>query len=187
MNLKLFLMVVFFMNLQGPLAGANEEGGEGGAAKSSAEEVSPEEREFTEKTAKLSGLEAKIEELDKALDSLIAEKKHEKNPEKMRLLLKDLVSKTRERNAAVDEHRQLKSYLLYRFPGKGKVIQGKYRDHEKASVDTLEKAGGLKELLRETKTLIDEKYRSFDPKTPEAEEAPVEPEKKKEKTLKLVR
>lgn len=157
---------------------------EGGGADAGAESdlSGSETREYREKSAKLAGLEAKIKDLDTELAQLVELKKREKKPERVRQMMDDLVVKTKERNTLAAEHRRLKSHLLYRFPNLGATIHRKYGTHEEASVEQLEKARGLADLLDETKILIQKKYAPILKETKESEDEvlplPQEPEKK---------
>src|SRR5690606_19335341 len=94
-----------------------------------------EDRDFKEKSLKLSGLEARILDMNNQLTLMIELKKREKDSEKSRELMKELVSQTKERNKAVSEHRQLKKHLLYRYPNMRDVIHKKYGVHEEASIE----------------------------------------------------
>lgn len=160
----------------------------GGAEASEGNLPGSESREYREKSAKLAGLEAKIKDLDAELARLVELKKREKDPDKVRQMMDDLVLKTKERNKTAAEHRKLKSHLLYRFPNLGESIHQKYGTHEEASVEQLEKAQGLAELLDETKLLIEKKYAPIlsETKDKDVEPSPA-PQSPKKKTLKLVK
>src|SRR5688572_4855988 len=111
--------------------------GGGGEAAAPAAETSKEDREYREKSAKLSGLETKIIDLNAQLAKLIENKRKEKDSEKARPMMDELVKLTKERNTAVIDHLRLKNELLYRFPNMGESIRQKYGTHEEASVDQL--------------------------------------------------
>ena len=144
-----------------PAAFAVEEGGAGGAAApeaAGAPKEGPDSREYREKNAKIIGLEAQITDLNSQIEKLVEHKRREKNSEKVREMMGELVTLSNDRNKAVAEHRELKKYLIYRYPNLGKTLHQKYGVHEEASVEQLEKSHGLDELLTETKNLIDKKY-----------------------------
>lgn len=180
-TLKGLILVVFV--LASPVWAA---GGGGGEAPSSGEAMSLEDREYREKSNKLLGLEAKLKDMNEALSVLVEKKRREKNPDKVREMMEELVRLSKERNKVVLEHRELKKYLLYRFPNLGKDIHRRYGVHEEASPEQLEKARGLEELLTETKDLIDQKYAPIIGDLPGEEEKSL-PKKESDEPLRLVK
>lgn len=181
-----FILVCSFQTLAEEGAGAAapaEAGAEAGAPK-----AGPEVREYREKNAKLLGLEAQIADLNSQLEKLVEHKRREKNPETVRELMGELVTLSEDRNKAVLDHRELKKYLIYRFPNLGKALHQKYGVHEEASVEQLEKSHGLDELLTETKLLIDRKYAPLLKNLPGVQAEKMEKEKDSiGKSLRLVK
>lgn len=167
-------------------------GGEGAEAPKAVEAAgqtgSKEDREFREKSAKLAGLEVKILEMDKGIAELIEKKRRSKDPE-TRAIMNELVTLSDQRNKSVKEHRQLRDYLLYRFPNLGETVTNRYGVHVEMSVDQHEKSSGLDLMLTELKEVIQQKYRPMlkdDSKKVEQEE-PSSPASSKEKPLRLVK
>ena len=157
---------------------------ENAAPAAGAESALLEDKDYKEKSLKLLGLEARLKDMNDQLLQMIELKKREKDSDKSRELMKELVTKTAERNKAVTEHRQLKSFLLYRYPNLGELIHKKYGTHEEATIEQLEKARGLDELLTETKALIDKKYAPFTKKSEQDLETKPKP---KNEPLKIVK
>lgn len=181
------LILSLFLILATPMI-SSAAGGEEPKADAADSLSAGESREYREKSAKLSGLEVKIKDLNSLLAQLVELKKREKDPEKVRQIMNELVTNTKERNKAAAEHRRLKSHLLYRFPNLGEVIHQKYGIHEDASVEQLEKAQGLNELLDETKSLIQTKYAPILKETEGRKESfPLPPKKVEKKPLRLVK
>ncbi|NCN95210.1 MAG: hypothetical protein GW917_00640 [Bdellovibrionales bacterium] len=141
-----------------PAAFASEDGAAAAPEASGASKEGPDSREYREKNAKIIGLEAQIADLNSQIEKLVERKRREKNSEKVREMMGELVTLSNDRNKAVVEHRELKKYLIYRYPNLGKALHQKYGVHQEASVEQLEKSHGLDELLTETKNLIDKKY-----------------------------
>ncbi|HAG91523.1 MAG TPA: hypothetical protein DCL41_06610 [Bdellovibrionales bacterium] len=187
--LVLCFVVVAKAESGGGEAGGGEAGGGEGEAKESgaAKEEVLQDREYREKNAKLLGLEARIADLNTQLEKLVEHKRREKSSEKVRVMMDELVTLAKDRNAAIKEHRELKKYLIYRFPNMGKVFHQKYGVHEEASVEQLEKAHGLDEMLTETKLLIEQKYRPILKDRPDVKAEKIEKEKDEVgKSLRLV-
>lgn len=191
MSRALFVLVCCLIFIGGFVARASGGGGEAESAPAAKDMSSKDQREYREKSVKLQGLEARVEDLNTQLSHLVELKKREKNPEKVREQMDELVKLTQERNKLAAEHRVLKQELIYKFPNLGESIHRQYGTHEATSVDQLEKAGGLQQLLDETKALIERKYAPVLEKYEEAgkEEIPTPPpqKKKEERPLRLMK
>lgn len=179
-TLKLFILVLICVALPSWAAGGGEAPSSGGASSSL------EDREYKEKSNKLLGLEAKLKDMNESLSVLVEKKRREKDPDKVREMMSELVRLSKDRNKVVVEYRELKKYLIYRFPNLGKDIQRRYGVHEEASPEQLEKARGLEELLSETKDLIDQKYAPIIGDLPD-EEKNAAPKKESDQPLRLVK
>lgn len=185
--MQMFRFFFVFLLYIGQIVPAEASGG-GEAPKAADSGSSKEDREFREKSAKLAGLEVKILEMDKGIAELIEKKRRSKDPE-TRMIMNELVTLTEQRNKSVKEHRQLKDYLLYRFPNLGETVANRYGVHEEMSVEQHERSSGLDLMLTELKQVIEQKYHPIlkdDAKNVE-QEAPLPPAPKKEKPLRLVK
>lgn len=165
-NLSLILIGLVALNVITPVTFANEkkaEGGEGGAAESGGKE----QKEFQEKSGKLSSLANKIEEAEKHFQEIVHHKSEAKSVEEKQSLIKELVEIANQRNKDVEVYNKLKTDLLYRYPYQGEALNRRYETQNKRSVEQLE-AGGLDELLTRTKKAVERKF------------APLQPERVKE-------
>lgn len=167
-------------------ARANEgEGGEGG--KKSAESVPKEQKEFQDKTTKLNSLGTRIEESEKQFNELVLRKAGEKDNAEKERIIKQMVEITKERNKSAEEYNKVKSDLQLRYPGQGAQLNRRYQTQSKKTIEELEGAAGLDEMLTRTKKIIDKKFAPFAP--PEDEKKPkakvAAPEDEKPKRLRL--
>lgn len=144
------------------LAAAEEKSGEAGGAKPSAE-ISKEQREFTEKQTKLNALQNRLVDADKKFKELVNEKAEAKTTESKQQIIKEMVELTNQRNKDAAEFNQIKSDLTYRYPNQGEHLERRYQTQSKRSVEEMEGAAGLDEMLTHTKKLIDKKYAPFMP------------------------
>lgn len=145
------------------LAHANEHGG-GGEAPAA---VPRDQKEYGEKTIKLTSLASKLEEAEKHFAAVVHEKEEAPTPEAKFPYLKELVEIAKQRNADVAEYNKLKTDLKLRYPNQGEHLNRHFRAREEHSVEELERTVGagpsLDELLIETKRMIDQKYAPFNP------------------------
>lgn len=154
-------------------AAAPAEGGTPGI-----EPASKEQRQYTEKSAKLKTLATRISDSEKEFQTLVEEKEHIKNnPEEIQRILSKMVEVAATRNKAVDDYNKLKADLDYRYPGEGQSGQRQYQTQTKKSVEELEGVAGLDELLTRTKKVVEKKFVVF----ADEEAARAEEEKKKKK------
>jgi hypothetical protein len=142
---------------------ANEGGGEGeeGGGKEAANAVPKDQREFTEKTARLSSLTTRIEEAEKHFQELVRQKAEEKSPEEKQRIIKQMVELTKERNRAAEEYMKVKSELTLRYPNQGQHLNRRYQTQIKKSVEEMEGAAGLDEMLTRTKKIVEKKFAPF--------------------------
>jgi hypothetical protein len=155
------LSLIFLCALS--LAHAEEEKKEGGESGKAAPEMPKEEREFTEKQGKLNVLQNHIEEADKRFQELVREKAEAKSAEEKQVVIKEMVELTNQRNKDAAAFNKLKTDLTYRYPNQGEHLERRYQTQTKRTVEEMEGAAGLDEMLTRTKKLVDRKYAPFQP------------------------
>lgn len=136
-----------------------EGGGEGGAKKGP--DIPKEQKEFTEKSAKLQSLSTRIEEAEKKFKDLVREKAESKKPEEKQAIIKEMVEVTDQRNKDVQNFNRIKADLELRYPNRGEALNRRYQTQTKRSIEELEGAAGLDEKLTHVKKVIDKKYAPF--------------------------
>ena len=163
------LSLLALICVTGP-AFANEHGGGGAAAPAP---VPRDQKEYLEKTIKLSSLASKLEESEKQFAEVVHEKNEAATPEAKLPYLKEMVEIAKQRNTNVHEYNKVKTDLALRYPNQGEHLNRHFRRHDAHSAEELEHeiAAGpsLDELLIETKRMIDQKYAPFNP--PRADDA----------------
>jgi hypothetical protein len=156
-------------------APAAEGGGEGGAP---VEPTSKEQRQYSEKSAKLKTLATRITDSEKEFQALIEEKEHLKNkPEETQAILARMVEVASTRNKTVEEYNKLKSDIELRYPSEGAAVKRQYQTQNKKTVEEMEGVAGLDELLTRTKKVVEKKFNVF----AEEESVRLEEEKKLKK------
>ena len=138
-------------------AGAEEEGG----AKAAVAPEPKDQHEFTQKTSRMNSLATRIEEDEKQFQELVRAKAETKSPEEKQRFIKQMVSVTEDRNKSADEYNKLKGELGLRYPNQGEHSERGYRTQSKKSVEEMEGAAGLDELLTRTKKIIEKKFAPF--------------------------
>ena len=123
--------------------------------------TSKEQREFYEKSSKLTTLTNRIVESDKRFTELVAKKNHAKTAEAKQLLIKEMVELNGQRNKDVENYNKLKSDLALRYPNQGEHLNRQYKTQSKRSIEDLEEVAGLDELLSRTKKVIEKKFAPF--------------------------
>ncbi len=121
-----------------------------------------DQKEFREKTAKLNTLSARIAESERQFAEVVKHKAGEKNPEQKQQFIKRLLELADERNKAADEYMKLKSDLTLRYPNRGEHLNRRYDVQTKKTVEELEGAAGLDEMLTRTAKVIRKKYEVFE-------------------------
>lgn len=151
---KLFLIGLLILT---PAALGEEKAEEGAAAAP----VPKETKEYVEKSGRLNSLTNRIAEQQKKFHELVRQKSHTKStPEKQRII-QEMVTLTNEMNKDVESFNRIKSDLLLRYPSKGEQLERRYKTQSKRTMEQMEGAAGLDELLTRTKRLIDKKYEPF--------------------------
>lgn len=146
----------------GVVSAESEEGkAEGEGKKDAAGPLPKDQREFGEKTQRLNSLSTRIEEAEKQFQELVGRKAHEKNADEKQRIIKQMNEVTADRNKAADEYNKVKSDLNLRYPNQGTHLDRRYQTQSKKSVEELEGAAGLDELLTRTKKIIDKKFAPF--------------------------
>ena len=147
-----------------------------------------DEKEFYEKTSRLNLLSSRIAEAEKKFQAMVHEKAEEKTSEGKQRLIKEMVAITQERNKSADEYMKLKSEISLRYPNKGEHLNRRYQIQGKKSLEEMEGAAGLDELLTRTKKVVEKKFATFDDpdekRQPEATEV-IKAEHEKPKKLRL--
>jgi len=147
-------------------AGASEkqapEGSAEGESKDVNEASSRDQKEFQDKTSKLNTLAVKISEAEKQFAETVHAKEQEKRPEEKQRYIKRLVEIANERNKTAEEYMKIKSELSLRYPNRGEHLNRRYETQSKKSVEELEGAAGLDELLTRTAKMVKKKFISFE-------------------------
>ena len=147
-----------------------------------------EQKEFFEKTQRLNSLNTRIEEAGKQFNELVRRKSSEKNNEEKAHIIKQMNEAIKDRDKSVDEYMKVKSDLTLRYPNQGEHLNRRYLTQTKKSVEELEGAAGLDELLTRTKKIVEKKFAPLAPENdaklkPKANLA--QPEGEKSKRLRL--
>ncbi len=117
-----------------------------------------EEKEFYEKIARLNTLTTRIEESEKQFMKLVRAKAEEKNPKEKQHIIKQMNEAAADRNKAADEYMKVKGELALRYPNKGAHLNRRYQTQNKKSMEELEGAAGLDEMLTRTKKMVEKKF-----------------------------
>jgi hypothetical protein len=133
-----------------------------------------DQKEFSEKTARLNSLTTRIEEDEKQFQEMVQKKSEEKSTDERQRIIKQMVEVTNDRNKSALEFNKLKSELSLRYPNQGEHLDRNYRTQSKKTVEELEGAAGLDELLTRTKKIVEKKFAPFNPPQPEVKKAKVE-------------
>lgn len=131
--------------------------------------LSDDQREFNEKSSKLSTLNNRINEADRQFRELIRLKALAKTPAEKQEIIRQMVELNEQRNRDVDAYTKLKAELTLRYPHQGENLRRRYHHQSKRSLEEIEGVAGLDELLTRTKRVIDRKFAPFKP--PEGETA----------------
>lgn len=150
-----------------PMAWAEEEAAPAGEA-SAGQEIPKDQKEFTEKTGRLNVLKNHIEEADKKFAELVEEKHEAKTALAKQDVIKQMYELNKQRNLDAIELNKVKNDLTYRYPDLGDRLNKTYRTQDKRSLEEMEGAAGLDELLTRTKKQVDKKYAPFLKDQPEA-------------------
>lgn len=161
--------------------------GEGeGEGKKGAAPLSKDQREFNEKTQRLNSLGTRIEESDKQFKELVQHKQHEKDQKEIERIIKQMNEVVKDRNKSAEEYNRLKSEIAQRYPNQGLPVNRRYETQGKKTVEEMEGAAGLDELLTRTKKIIDKKFATFeDPNAPKVAAPPHAPKPGEEKPERL--
>jgi hypothetical protein len=145
-------------------AGASGGGGEEKKEGESAVAPMPkDQKEFYEKSAKLTTLTNRIVEHEKQFQELVRKKNEAKSTEEKQALIKQMVELTNTRNKDVDSYNKVKADLTYRYPNQGEILDRRYHTQSKRSMEELEGVAGLDELLTRTKKVVEKKFAPFMP------------------------
>lgn len=164
LNLKIIWLPAVLMTLamaSGAPAEGEEGKAEGGGKRDTAGPFPKEQREFAEKTQRLNSLSTRIEEAERQFQELVGRKAHEKNAAEKQRIIKQMNEVTADRNKAAGEYNTVKSELNLRYPNQGAHLDRRYQTQSKKSVEELEGAAGLDDLLTRTKKMIDKKFAPF--------------------------
>jgi hypothetical protein len=179
--IKRSLLIFLFVALR---ALAAEEGGEGGEK---GKEVKKDEKsaakEYVDKTTKMNALQVKMLDSDRDFAKLVEEKEHEHDQIRVQGILRQMVEVSSRRNKDGDEFNHLKQELLYQYPGKSAELNRMYETQTQKSLDDMQSAADLDDLLTRVKKVIERKFAPLMPpdekKVIKAEPPPEEPKKLK--------
>jgi hypothetical protein len=126
--------------------------------------VSKQAKEFTDKSSKLNVAQSRIIDAQAQFREVVKAKNKESDPEKTKLLLEEMTEIAKKRNKEVESYSSLRQDLLYRYPSMGDDLNRQYRTHEKKTIEELESASNLEDLLERARAIMDKKYAPFDEK-----------------------
>ncbi|MGE0526684.1 MAG: hypothetical protein AB7G93_12360 [Bdellovibrionales bacterium] len=155
--IRLSLVVCSFLV---PIIAVASGGGEDKGAEDSTA-VSKEQKEFMEKSAKLTTLSNRIADADRQFLEYVRQKEAAKTSEEKQNLIQVMVELNVQRNKDVDAHNKLKADLTYRYPKQGQALNRRYHTQSKKSIEELEGVAGLDELLTSTRKIIQKKFAPF--------------------------
>lgn len=152
-------------------------------------EMSKDQREYNEKTAKLSSLKLRIEEGEKHFHELVRSKAEAKLKSEKQTFIRQMTEVATQRNKDVEAYNKLKSEVTYRYPYQGEILNRRYETQKPRSVEELESAGGLDDLLTRTGQLIRQRYAPFleTEDKPAVKPSVAQPAQEKPKRLRLER
>ena len=176
LNLKLFLFCALLV--AGVHRAALAEEGEA-AAKPAESPGDKEQKEFNEKSTKLTSLGVRVDEAERHFKELTQAKAEAKTPAEKQRIIAQMNAAIADRNKAFDEYNRLKAELILRYPNQGVATP---EHHEKAGrgkePEELQKTASFDDQLKRTKAIVDKKYAPFSPQVeqdvkakPAAEEA----------------
>lgn len=184
--LKLSILV---LALAGFSAHASGGGGDEGEKKEgeSAAPMPKDQKEFVEKSSKLTSLTNRIAESEKQFHELVRRKAEAKTPEQKQAIIQQMNELTAARNKDVESYNKVKSDLTLRYPNQGEQLNRRYQTQSKRSVEELEGAAGLDELLTRTKKVVERKFAPFmeDEVKKETKPKVAQPQEEKPQRLRL--
>jgi hypothetical protein len=134
--------------------------GEGGSAAAIAP-VGKDQKEYIEKTGKLTSLSNRIVEFEKQFQEVIHHKATAKTTAEKMHAVEELNRIAKERNKDVEAYNRIKMDVKLRYPNQGISLERRYNTQQKKTVEELEGAAGLDEMLTRIKRVIDQKYEPF--------------------------
>lgn len=187
--LKLSLIILSFAS---SLAAANEGGsGEGGGGEGEGAKkevtISKDQKEFVEKSAKLTTLTNRIADHDKNFQELVHQKALAKTAAQKQEIIEQMNELNSTRNKDIDAFNKVRSELALRYPNRGEQLNRRYETQSKRSVEEMEGVAGLDEMLTRTKKVIEKKFAPFmeDEKEKETKAKVATPEEEKPQKLRL--
>lgn len=153
MRLLSLSLVLFFSSLV--LAAGGEE------KPADAAPVPKDTKEFIEKSGRLTSLTNRIEEHKKKFSETVHHKALAKTPAEKQGYIKELIIITNDMNKDIEAYNRIKMDLKLRYPNRGEQLERRYKTESKRTVEEMEGAAGLDELLTRTKKVIDKKYAPF--------------------------
>jgi hypothetical protein len=167
LSIKLSLVVTL---IYGSLLWAQEKKEEQPADEAQASGIMPkDEREYVEKTSKLTTLTNRIADHEKQFQEMVRKKAAGKTAEEKQRWIHALNELVKQRNKDVDQYMKLKSDLLLRYPNQGAHLNRRYETQTKRSLEELEGVVGLDEQLTRTKKIVEKKYAPFEEHDPAKE------------------
>jgi len=143
------------------VAVAEDKPAEGGGEAPPAGVLPKDQKEYIEKTGKMTTLTNRIIEHEKNFAATVHAKTIAKNVKEKQRLIGELNAIAKERNKDVDLFNKLKMDVKLRYPNQGIALDRRYSTHQKKSVEELEGVAGLDEMLTRVKKVIDKKYEPF--------------------------
>lgn len=185
---KLSLVIVLAFAPSALFASGGGGGGEGEGAAPPMEQMGQDEKEFINKTGKLTTLTNRITETEKRFQELVKKKAVAKTSDEKHPIIREMVEITNQRNKDVEEYNKIRSELNFRYPSQGKQLDRRYHIQNKRSLEELEGVAGLDEMLTRTRKQVERKYAPF--KEPDAKKGTAAPpiaerEEEKPKPLRL--
>ncbi len=131
-------------------------GGGGGANPDGSTKISRDEKEFIEKTMKVNTAASRIAEADKLFKELVEHKNHARTAREKQQITEQMKEVIKTRNKEVENFHKYRTELTLRYPNEGKKID--YHGHSKRSLDEMEGAVGLDEILTRIHRQITRKF-----------------------------
>jgi hypothetical protein len=120
-----------------------------------------DQKEYIDKTGKLSTLTNRIAEHEKQFQEIVHHKAAAKTQADKMHYIGELNRIAKERNKDVEAFNRIKMDVQLRYPNQGVALERRYSIHQKKSVEELEGTAGLDEMLTRIKKVIDQKFAQF--------------------------
>lgn len=133
--------------------------------------------EYTQKETKLNTIQTRIQDEQSDFDRLVWRKAHATDQKEIESILQEMVDVTNQRNKDVEEYNQVYQDFQYRYPSKNVELNRLYQMEQKRTVDEMQGAADLDDMLTRVKRVIEKKFAPFEPESEKtAKVAPAQPD-----------